>query len=168
MEVTGTETEWPLVVARPLTLLERVRKVAHLRRVQKVIQAAVDSKRKAWEQTHSGLLVSVAAVANSLAEAEKEVREMALGSYAVTGEKAVAPGVNVRLVTKLEYEEAEAVAWVQEHYLSSKLLQLNKTAFEKLVRGRGMPLDCVTITEVPQATIAADLDKVLAEQGPQG
>jgi len=153
-------------MARPLTLLERVRQVAHLRRVQKDIEAVVHSEWTAWEQAHSGLLVSVAAVANSLAEAEQDLRQAALNSYAVTGEKTVAPGVNVRVLTKLEYEEAKAVEWVRAHLLSTKLLQLNKTAFEKMAKG--MPLDYVTVTQVPQATIAADLDKVLAEQGPQG
>ena len=88
-------------------------------------------------------------------EAETILRNLALISYAETGEKAVAPGIGIRVMSRLGYDVKEAMAWALDHKLA---LKLDSSAFEKIAKTSDLPF--VTTTEEPQATIATELEKV--------
>ena len=108
-----------------------------------------------WVEEYSPLLDDEAVAKSLCQEAEGKLRELALEVYAGTGDKAVAPGIGIRVMTRLDYENKDAMDWAIEHKLA---LQLDATTFKKIALTSNLPF--VTITEEPQATIATELVKV--------
>ena len=68
-------------------------------------------------------------------------------------------GVAIRIVTKLRYDDAEALKWAKHHDVA---LALDKRTFEKVAAVT--PPDFVEIVTEPQAMIATDLEKALKEE----
>jgi len=139
-------------------LLDQIKIVAEAREKSK--RAYIDklAAYEAWEMENRALLDAEGEAKSLVAEAEAKLRELTLKAYQETGNKAPAPGVGIREVTKLEYDPKEALSWALEHKLA---LQLNKTFFEKLAK-TDTP-EFVTVSTEPQATIATDLSEVLKE-----
>jgi len=140
-------------------LLEQIKLVAEAREKSK--RAYIDklAALEVWEMENKALLEGAQEAHSQVAEAEAKLRELTLKAYQETGNKAPAPGVGIREVTKLEYDPKNALMWAVEHRLA---LQLNKTAFEKIAK-TDTP-EFVTVSTEPQATIATDLSEVLKEQ----
>ncbi len=88
-------------------------------------------------------------------EAEAKLRELAVASYIETGEKAVAPGIGIRVMTCLTYDGQDALDWAMEHKLA---LKLDSPTFEKIAKTSKLLF--VNIAEEPQATIATELNRV--------
>ncbi len=61
-----------------------------------------------WVEEYSPLLDDEAVAKSLCQEAEGKLRELALEVYAGTGDKAVAPGVGIRVMTRLNYEGKES------------------------------------------------------------
>uniref|UniRef100_A0A6M3L1I4 Uncharacterized protein n=1 Tax=viral metagenome TaxID=1070528 RepID=A0A6M3L1I4_9ZZZZ len=108
-----------------------------------------------WEYDNNELLAEIILCTSVKAEAEDKLRELALQAYAETGEKAVAPGVGIRVRTLLGYSTKEAFEWAIEHKLA---LKLDPSAFEKIAKTSNIPF--VSMTEEPTATIATELARV--------
>lgn len=113
------------------------------------------SEYQKWVEANQSLLDHEKFLKEACLEAEANLRDMALQSYAQTGNKTVAPGVGIRVMTKLNYDAKEAMAWAMEHSLA---LTLDKKAFEAIAKTT--PLGFVVSTEEPIATIAQDLSKI--------
>ncbi len=96
-----------------------------------------------------------------LAKAETALREAAVAAYNASGEKHLAPGVEVKVGSSMAYDPAAALAWAKAHTVA---LSLDKKAFESIA-----PSSCpelVQVSEKPTANIATDLDKFYAEATP--
>ena len=142
-------------------LHEQMQIVAAARRRRDDAMAYLAAVVDQWEATVGfPLRATVKSLVADCSEVEILLRDMTLAAYRETGSKHPAPGVDVRLVQQLDYDPAIAQLWGYEHGVC---LRLDPRAFEKLAKA--MPLDFVTITEVPVATIAGDLDKVLKDMG---
>ncbi len=131
-------------------------------KARELAQGANEAKKLAmgeWETQHADLLNSVGLLGQQQGEAEARLRELTLEAYAETGDKAPAPGVGIREVTKLSYEAGVALAWAKEHGLA---LKLDVPAFEKIMKADKTSADSfsITITTEPQATIATNLDEI--------
>jgi len=87
--------------------------------------------------------------------AEIKLREMAVETYLTTQDKAVAPGVGIRVMSRLDYDAKEAMGWAMEHKLA---LKLDSSVFEKIAKTSNLPF--VTIFEELTATIATELVRV--------
>ncbi len=109
----------------------------------------------AWEESNAILFQAEAVASGECASAEAKLKEEALKVYAEVGNKTVAPGVGIRLMTRLLYENKEAMDWAVKHELA---LKLDTSAFEKIAKTSNLPF--VTITEEPIATIATELQAV--------
>ena len=109
----------------------------------------------AWLEANQSLLDTEKSTKDACQIAEAKLRDLALKSYAITGEKIVAPGVGIRVMTRLYYEGYKAMDWAMEHKLA---LKLDSSAFEKIAKTNNLPF--VTISEEPSATIATELFKV--------
>lgn len=119
--------------------------------------AKVKALREAFEST---IAEDVAALQDAKARtelAERNVKESALASYRETGDKKPLVGAEVKVFTKLEYAEPDALAWAQNTGLC---LTLDKKAFEKVAKASQLPF--VREVEEPRVTIATDLAKALA------
>ena len=135
--------------------------------IQAVIQARkkhadLASQRLAaqemWELAHTELLDAFRESLDQKLEAEQALKDMALTTFRLTGEKKPAPGVEVKMFKVLDYIPWDAFNWAVKHSLA---LQLNIAEFEKIAKVNTP--DFVTITEKPKATIAQDLEKTVNE-----
>ena len=138
------------------TIREHALRVYVTRQEMTRAKAARDAALEALDQERPNLKADVLQATDQLQLAELALRTLALAEYDRTGNKAPGPGVGIREVTRLEYAEAEALAWAVEHTVA---LKLDKAAFEKIVKAAPLPF-VASVTE-PQATIATDLGKAL-------
>lgn len=138
---------------------EQVERVAKLREVYSTARQLVDERQARWREENEQLLAQEACIKAELAEAEARLRELTLDAYVNTGSKKPGPGVGIRMVKRVMYEPAEALAWAKAHDLA---LALNAKVFETLAKA-GWAVGIVRIVEDAQPTIATDLTKALSE-----
>lgn len=141
-----------------MSMGEMVAVVADLRAIVARETANLNESRQAWEAAHYQEIDRIKALTQALAEAEAALRAAAVAAYQETGNKKPAPGVGIRVQTKLRYDESDALRWALEHDLC---LMLDKAAFER--QARVTPLGFVETVETPAATIATDLSAVVGE-----
>ena len=134
-------------------LEEQIKVVAVARKLAEEQKNIVSALREEWEQENQTVLELADSSREGVKEVETILRELTLKAYAETGNKAPAVGVGIREVTKLDYDQKVAYNWAVEHSIS---LKLDVSAFEKIVKAS--PLDIVTISTEPQATIATNLE----------
>ena len=154
-EAVKTASENPVPVPTAAILGGQINAVVEAREKAKGATVERTASYEKWLESAKVLIASEDAAKAACQEAEGTLRELALQSYASTGEKAVAPGVGIRVRTILGYLAKDAMAWAMEHKLA---LKLDSSAFEKIAKTSNLPF--VTITEEPQATIATELEKV--------
>ncbi len=162
-EISAEEREAYEAGVEPLpTLPGLLRQLAAVRTAQAGMEAELKTRREEWERDSivASIIASVAAGKDLLAELEGQVRELAVAAYHETGSKKPAPGVGIRLMTRLEYDPQEALFYALEHQLVS-MLKLNAKVFEKAAPA--LDFDWVTTTDEVQATIATDIVKALEE-----
>ncbi|KKK65136.1 hypothetical protein LCGC14_2977190 [marine sediment metagenome] len=107
-----------------------------------------------WVEVNQPLLDNESTAKIICQEVESALRELTLQAYAETGNKSPAHGVGIREVTKLEYDVKVALDWAVEHTMA---LKLDSSAFEKIAKVS--PPDFVHVSQVPQATIASQLEE---------
>ena len=138
-----------------MTITERINAVVDAREA-----ASLASERKLaafneWQNQNMELYASEAALKLVCQEAEDALREEAIKVYKETKDKKVAPGVGIRVNTRLEYDPERALGWAVNHNIA---LKLDTKAFEQLARINPIPF--VNISEEPIATLSANLEKV--------
>ena len=136
------------------TLEQLIGDVAASRAALVRVSAWLYEQRVSWEASVADSIVREYALAEQVKEDEAALRAATLEAYRETGNKKPHEGVAVRIITKLNYEPEEAVAWAMQHR-HTDLLALNKSAFEAVARV--LKLDFVDIEEEPQATISTTL-----------
>lgn len=99
------------------------------------------------------------ATSRDLEAAELDLRQALLQFYEQSGERKYGCG-EVKIFTRVEYEEAAAIRFAIEHHHDS-LLSLNKRNFEKVAKE--LRPEFVTLVDEPRAQIAGDLGQYLAE-----
>lgn len=138
-----------------MELKEQINVVVVARRLAQEAIALKTEAYQNWVSANQQLLDNEADAKTVCQEAEASLREAALLVYAEVGEKTVAPGIGIRVMTRLNYDSQEAMTWAMEHKLA---LKLDTSAFEKIAKTSSLPF--VNTTEEPQATIATDLKEV--------
>ena len=137
-------------------LVEQIKVVAKAREEAQLAKSIVKDAQAEWESLHHVILERATSFSERASSEETLLRELTLKAYAETGSKNPAVGVGIREVTKLTYDSTQAFSWATEHRMA---LSLDKKAFEKLALAS--PLDFVTITQEPTATIATNLEVVI-------
>jgi len=136
-------------------LKDQINAVVEAREKSRIAAEQRRNALQAWQEENQALYDSERESIAVCQEAEAKLRETAIQSYTETGNKAVAPGVGIRLMTRIGYDGKEAFDWAVEHKLA---LKLDTSSFEKIAKTND--LSFVTITEEPQATIATELARV--------
>ena len=155
--------------------IEAIKAVAKLRSQLAIVKEAKQESYDKWLKTNSLLISSVEIATKYLQEAEDAIRLEAIEEYKLCpSNKAIAPGVTIKIFDILEYEPGKALDWALEHKLALKLdtpklehklaLKLDTPKFEKLAKIS--PPDFVGIGQEPRCQIAGDLEKVLEELRP--
>jgi hypothetical protein len=106
---------------------------------------------------NAGKILAASVAGDLVVEMEEKIRAAAVAIFQETGNKKPAPGVGIREVEKLDYDDAGAITWAIDHSHRG-LLSLKKADFERAAKS--IRPDFVTITKVPQATIARKLETV--------
>ena len=143
---------------KTLTLQEQVVAVARLRNTERSLALAIGLAREAWEDRNRVEIDNYNAVLAAKNLAEEALRARAVEEYNLTGKKKPAPGIEIKVFTRLSYEPPAALAWAIDHKLA---LQLNKASFDKIAKDN--PMDFVALTQEARALIATDLAKALGE-----
>lgn len=114
----------------------------------------------AFEAQHEPEIAAWKGSHQDLADRESELRTAAVNWYILTGQtnKAPAPGVVIKLMTRLEYPELMANAWGLEHKMFTRL---DARAFEAFAKKSPDEVPFVHVRQEPQATIASDLQEIL-------
>lgn len=119
----------------------------------------LDMSRRLWEEENARLISQAKETADLRDIAERQLRDLAVQLYEDSGDKHPGPGVAIRLMTRLSYDDRQALEWAKKNNLA---LALNKRAFESIAETMELPF--VKISKEPQATIAQDLAAALAEE----
>lgn len=121
-------------------------------------RAMLDKMRADWEAANAEFIGVVRKSSEERDGYEAQLRALILAEYEKTGSKKPAPGLGVRVVTKIQYDATSAFTWAMKHGLA---LKLDIGAFEKLARSTEMPF--VTTTQEATATISPDLTEEVPE-----
>src|SRR3990167_169519 len=117
------------------------------------LSSELRARRDAFEATIAGDVAASKELVAQMTATEERVRELALAAYDGTN-KHVAPGVEIKVFTAVEYDSDVALAWAISHTL---FLQLNRTEFERFAKGSPNRVDAFAIVrEETRAQIATD------------
>lgn len=137
-------------------LTQWARNVATTRTALAEMQDEYKRRLAEFEAVNAGLIENINVLKLNATQFEDELREMALAEYAATGAKKFSHGIGIRVTTKLDYDEVQALEWAKAHRLA---LKLDAKAFEKIAKA-DTP-DFVQVVEVPTATLPTDTAKLL-------
>jgi len=135
-----------------MSLSRLLEELAEARLIAKFASGVLQAARDQFTIENASTIERVETASANVGRLESAVRETALERYAVDGNKKPTPGVAIRVLTKLNYDPAAALAWAKEHTIA---LALDKRAFSKIANVD--PPAFVEVTEEPQATIARTL-----------
>lgn len=139
-------------------LQEQINTVAQLRESLQKKMADYKTIKEAFDLSVKSITEDITQTSEFLNTAESALRELTITAYRETGSKSPAPGVGIREITRIEFDAKEAFLWASEHKIA---LKLDTSAFEKIAKAS--PLEFVTTSIIPQATIATDLSKYISE-----
>uniref|UniRef100_A0A6M3J5B0 Uncharacterized protein n=1 Tax=viral metagenome TaxID=1070528 RepID=A0A6M3J5B0_9ZZZZ len=138
-----------------MELKELINEVVEARAKATELKSQRDALLEEWNKSNQELFDALTQAGAGVAIAETKLREKAIETYLKTLDKAVAPGVGIRVMTKLGYDSKEAMDWAVKHELA---LKLDTSAFEKIAKTNNLPF--VTMSEEPTATIATNLEVI--------
>lgn len=146
-----------------MTLEDDIRKLADLRDEFSKIDGELETSRQAWLEENAELIMKRSAIDDQIKTEEVFIRKFTVDEYVNTGNKNPAPGIQIKIVEKLTYDEAEGVKWAIENNAPG-VLKIAKAKFDKAMKGEAakgkVPL-FVKMTKEPQAQIATDLRKAI-------
>lgn len=116
------------------------------------LSSKMESVKQAHMQSHAESYGLYYRAESAVKEHEKELRDLLAKYFQQTGNKQFDKQLSVRVNTRLEYAEPEALEWAKKHGLC---LALDKKAFEKIASVQS--LDFVKPVDVASAVIAKDL-----------
>jgi hypothetical protein len=126
------------------------------------LRTAVDTAEKLMREQFSGVYAELADAKERAGKAEDFLRSLAEAVYAEDPSNVEpAPGVTVKPVVFLRYDEQKAFEWAKRTGLA---LTFDKAAFEKIVSASPSSfVDFVGLASKPKASIAKDLTPAAAE-----
>ena len=134
-------------------LLDQIKIVAGAREKVKALSDQKKALYDDFQTEHAGFFACVATATSITEEAEAKLRKLTIEVYNATGDKHPAPGLGIRELTKLAYDEKEALKWAKSHDL---YLKLDDKKFKDYAKDG--EIDFVTITTEVTATIATKLE----------
>jgi len=124
------------------------------------LEAERAEARRHFEEAQAELTSRRGQAALEVEAATLALRTAAIAAFQETGDLAPAPGIKIRMMSRLDYEADEAKRWAINHKMA---LSLDTREFEKLAKAAPANFDFVRQYQEPAATIATDLGPVLDE-----
>lgn len=106
------------------------------------------------DPTYQYIVDSINDAAAKVEELTNTIKTWGEAAYIQTGDKAPAPGVKIRMVSRIDYDLPTALDWSRANL--QEALTLDTKFFEAYAKGvQGTrPVPCVTFTQEPQVTIS--------------
>lgn len=136
-----------------MKLSEQLKNLKELRDKKNRFREELAKKQKLFLEENKELFAVINIVSADSMAAEDELRTEALKEFNLTGNKNLAGGVKIKIMSKLVYEPDKALAWAMEHSLA---LALDKKAFDNIAKTN--KIDFVEYTDVPTATIPTNIE----------
>ena len=149
-----------------MTLENDIRKLADLRDEVFKLDTQLEMSRKSWLEANAELIMKRSALDDQIKTEEEFIRRDAVVEFTTTGNKKPAPGLQIKIVEKLEYPEDAAVKWATYNNALG-VLKIAKSKFDKAMKGeaaKGTAPAFLTVTKEPQAQIATDLRTVIENE----
>lgn len=115
------------------------------------LTAMIERITTKWNEVNAELLVEADEAAKKFTAVEYQIRQAALAQFAETGDKQIGHGVSIRVETKYEYEEEEAIRYSIEHKMPH-MLKIDGVKFKKFASVT--PLDFVKETTKPTPVVS--------------
>lgn len=147
---SNTESE-----QRSESLGDLIANVRFLRIQAEAARITLTIAQQRFQEEHAALFADVEQTKAAVTQEENALRAKALEAYTRTHQKQLAPGVGIREMTLLAYEQADAVAWAQTHNLCLIPATLDVAAFEAIAKT--LHLDFVHIITTPKVTLSKTL-----------
>lgn len=141
-----------------IDLRGRLEQVHRARTALATITATIRAQREAFEASIAELVEIQKVQQQTVAEAEVAAKAAATYVYAEKHEKKPHDGVEIKLFSTMEYDDAQALAWARETKLCLVPESLDRKAFEKVAKATELPF--VRQGEEVRVQLASDLSKV--------
>lgn len=144
-------------------MIEELAKVEHELAYTRTLRIAMLNAFMESEE-YKNVKDSEAVLAQASESLRGAIKETGEAEYTATGSKRPHPAVGVRLMPRVCYDQAVAVAYCREKLPNA--LKLDVSAFEKFAKAvhSVQPLDFVRIEHEPQITISTDLSQYLPKE----
>ena len=103
---TQTNPEPPVDLT---ALTNQIKVVAKARAQAVALKESVKCSLEAWELANKEIITSAEQEREHVADTEERLRNLTIEAYNATGNKAPVPGVGIREIKKLAYDEKEAL-----------------------------------------------------------
>lgn len=147
-----------------MTLEDDIRTLADLRDEYFKLDTQLEVSRQKWLEENAELIMKRSAIDDQIKTEEEFIRRDAVTEFVTTGNRKPAPGLQIKIVEKLEYPEGDAVQWAINHDAHG-VLKIARSNFDKAIKGEiamgKMPPEFLTLHKGPHAQIATDLRKAL-------
>ncbi len=145
-------------------LKEKVKRLHYLRMKKESLMSLFDQTLEEMESTPEGqkhlrVKDAIADVKAELADTDNYVRREALTIYEHTGDKIIMPGIGIREMTRIQYDEEHAREWCLNN--NPVLMRLDTRRFEKFARAvQGIQdIEVVSYETEFIATVSSDLSE---------
>jgi hypothetical protein len=156
------------------SILEKAKQLRDKRAELAHVRSRVVQLQEQFRQTHKTLFDTLAALAASAEAIERDIRREAVEAFYASGgtDKHPAPGVGIRVSSRLVYSPAAALDWAVNHRMA---LILDVKTFEAVADAALSANGDDTVglrsfvrrEDVVRSTVSPKLDEILSETGHQ-
>ena len=106
--------------------------------------------QEAFNKEHEELLSSILNTGNEIENIKGDLKLEAEDEYTRTGLKKLSGGIGIRLMTKLEYQEKDAMEWAKENMPIAIIHSIDKKQFETFAKNSELEfvnkVESITVT----------------------
>lgn len=143
MHDTATETQTkpiPQLKADFIHTLAAVNDTAEMvKPLDQALEEKLDAIRKSHYEQHAETYHIAQAAGEAMASAEKVLRDSVIAHFEATGEKTIDENLGVRVNSRFEYENDEAVEWAEKNAPVMIYRTVDKKAFESYSKVTDLP-----------------------------
>lgn len=115
-----------------------------------LLEEGVNLKKKSFEETIDSELKSLENIKEINLNLKKQISMLSINKFKETGEKKLDFGLGIRVTTKLNYEENDAIKWSKENMPIAIKEVIDKKQFDTFAKGNELDfvekIENITVT----------------------
>lgn len=152
-----TSRDHPMI--QPAVIRAAVAQLAQDRKALALYKAQLGEMRLTFERDHEPMITRIERLTAAVADGEANVRALAVDRFHVTDDRHPAPGLEIKLFTTVEIDEAQAFAFAKEKGVA---LKLDLAVIDAMLKADPQSVPGGRVFELPKCVVARDLEKALA------